>query len=260
MGKIMVSILMLLSILNAKEEWKFLPEIGNHPNIIYSSYKSEDYHIRNDIDYFELRRFLFKDGKQLSKRYKPFHVIAKKALLSYGRNKRRSFKKVPFVDKNESYIKQEIYLSNYFHESQYYFRINGFLIKDDGVIWKINEKRDLLWVFDGIDTEAELATFLWLYDDDYIVTCNYRYREVKSGYVVEKSVRTYPYTDSKTDISYMDYSTYRLDIKRDGIFTKRLILFESKALPNRLMIPSPHDGYGMETAESILSDDTFISP
>jgi len=255
--KIITLLLVLFGLILNANEWKELPEIGNHPNYIHTFYKSKDYNIRKDIDYFELRKFLFKDGKQLSDKYLPFHVISKKTLDSYSWKLQSRFKKLPFVDHNTSYIKNEVYRRDYFYSSPYYNRINGYFIKDDKVLWTINEKKDLLWVFDGIDTEAELATFLWLYDDDYIVTCEYRYKETLDGYIVEKTVRTYPYYIEKEKMGYIDHSTYILNIKRNGKFTIEPKSFRKEKIPY-LVIPSPPRDLKVETAESIL--ESYIEP
>ena len=249
MKKITLVLFFIVSVIRA-DEWKELPEISNHPNYIHTHYESKDYHIRKDIDYFELRRFLFENGKQLSRKYQPFHIIAKRPLDSFPRRRRRAFKKLPFAENNTSYIKSEVYAKNYFHTSRFSTRINGYFIKNDNVLWTINEKKDLLWVFDGLDTEAELATFLWLYDDDYIVTCKYKYKETTQGYLVEKLVRTYPYSSGGR--AYIDHTTYLLDIKRDGKFTIKRTGVKQQDLLRPLVIPHPPRGRKIETAESIL--------
>lgn len=240
--------------------WKELPEISNHPNSIYTHYKSEDYNIRKDIDYFELRKFLFRDGKQLSTKYLPFHIVARKDLNSYSRNIIRHFKKLPFADTNLTHVKSETYEENYLHSSPYSYKINGYFIKNDKVIWTINEKKDLLWIMDGIDTEAELATFLWLYDDDYVVTCKYKYKASVDGFIVKKVVRTYPYVNEKEKKAYIRYSTYILDIKKNGQFSMKLEKDEEKEISYPLVIPFGSHDRKMETTGFILGTEPFVTP
>jgi hypothetical protein len=254
-----ITIVLLLSTLLKAEEWKPFNKPNHYGNTVYYKYTSKDYNIRKDIDYFELREFLFEDKKQLSKNYIPMHIIAKKPLSSYSRSIISQFQRQPYIDDNVSNIKTELYEDNYFHRSRFYFKINGYLIKNDNSIWTVNEKKDLLWVFDGIDTEAELATFLWVYDS-YEITCKYSYKKTATGYKVQKIESDYPHYDKELKKSFVNEKVFILDIRKDGMYSINLIEERRKYWGHRILEPNPMLGIGSETKESILNSDSFITP
>jgi len=200
-----------------------------HPFFSKSGYKSSDYSMRKDIDYFELRHYLFdKKGKQVTNKYIPYLVIANKKLSSYSQKVIRKFQNIPFKNSSSANIKTKDSIGKYI------FKDNGFIIKKDKSMWTINEKKDLIWLFDGIDTEAELYLFLQVYNID------------SSGYI-------------KTSNGYdVLHSKYIYHIQSDGQFTKELR--KEKNISNNSKERDKTESFKSLTLEEILKDKRFITP
>ncbi|HHB94477.1 MAG TPA: hypothetical protein ENK88_04960 [Campylobacterales bacterium] len=229
-----------------------------------SEYKSSDYSMREDVAYFEFRKYLFdvKTDKQVTKKYIPYLSIYRKKLSSYDSKIISDFQNIPFNPKR---------LSNFdtinLGTSQYDFKVKGFLIKKDNKFWTINEKRDIVWLFDKIDTEAELYQFLKVYN-----LMGSSFRKTSDGYDV-KQVKIEYKSDKKSKGDFDEYTEYEIDrtyiyhIKSNGEFTKELISMQRKnekkslfsagfhANPEPFVCPPPPI-----PLKEILKDKKFVTP
>lgn len=182
-----------------------------------SGYKNSDYTLRKDIDYFELRKYLFdtKTGKQATRKYIPYLSIYRKKLSSYPQKIVRQFQNIPF-DKQKSKNMGMIDIGT----SHYIFKIYGFIIKKDNKFWTINEKKDLVWLFDKIDTDAELYQFLQLNN-----IAGDAYRKTSTGYDVKQKIEYKVDLKRKEDlIEYGEITkTYIYHIQSNGEVSKELI-------------------------------------
>ena len=192
------------------------------------NYKNSDYNIRKDIAYFELRKYLFKREKQVSDRYIPYLSIYRKKLSDFPSKIVKSFQRTPFGKSKWTTITVKKLVS-----PEYSFRVKGFIITTDNKFWVINEKKDIAWLFDKIDTEAELYQYMEMYsyngrkiENSYKKTAiGYDVKQVQIEYKIEKGVTRNGYNEY---IDYQLYSTYIYHIKANGEFTKELVSTESK--------------------------------
>lgn len=227
-----------------------------------SGYKNSYYTLRKDVDYFELRKYLFdtKTGKQATKKYIPYLPIYRKKLSSYPQKIVRQFQNIPF-DKQKSKNMGTIDIP----ASHYIFKIYGFIIKKDNKFWTINEKKDLVWLFDKIDTEAELYQFLRLNN-----IAGDAYRKTSTGYDVKKNKIEYKVKKQrKGDVDeYIEYElhrTYIYHVQSNGEFSKELISTQRK---NEKKSVLSIDTYGEPMCQlavpmrlrDILEDKRFVTP
>ena len=75
----------------------FSQESVNRWKEFRKKYGNNDYTIRNDIDYFELRDYLFDEDKQLTLNYLMSLVIYRKKLREYPSKIISSFQHLPFL-------------------------------------------------------------------------------------------------------------------------------------------------------------------
>jgi hypothetical protein len=95
----------------------------------------------------------------------------------------------------------------------------------------LNRKKDLLWIFDGVDTEAELSMFLWAYDK-FNIRGSYQYTKTDTGYKVKKIEFGYPSGGA------IEQRIYIFDIRKNGDITKQLVSKSSEFIPD-LVTPFP---------------------
>jgi len=189
-----------------------------------SDYKNSDYTLRKDIDYFELRKYLFdtKTGKQATRKYIPYLPIYRKKLSFYPRKIVHQFQNMPFDKQKSKNMGIEDPGS-----SDYIFKIYGFIIKKDNKFWTINEKKDLVWLFDKIDTDAELYQFLQLNN-----IAGDAYRKTSTGYDVKQNKIEYKVKQTKGDVDkYTEYElhrTYIYHVQSNGEVSKELISSQRK--------------------------------
>ena len=202
-----------------KEVWRPLKE--------NTKYSSSDYNLREDVAYFELRKYVFdnRGEKQLSDKYIPYFIIYRKKLSSFPQKIVKSFRRVPFNNKQST----DIEVSGDYANIK--FKAKGFIIKTDNRFWTINEEKDFLWLFDKLDTEAELYYFLKINNlsDKYGVRINNSYKKTALGYDVKQERM-----EHKVDIKplkgiYEEHTSYDIDtvyiyhINSNKTFTKELI-------------------------------------
>jgi len=97
------------------KSWKLLNKKAN--------YQNSDYTIREDIAYFELRKYIFdsKGEKMLSNKYAPYFSIYRKKLSSYPPEVVSRFRKMSFKNSIPTDIKVK---QNYYN---YTFKTKGFI-------------------------------------------------------------------------------------------------------------------------------------
>ncbi len=122
-----------------------------------ADYNHLAYSLREDVNYVELREYLIdqKTGKVASVEHRIFFSTYRKRLSSYPKEIIEKFQDIPF-DTSEA-TDMTLPAPYYPH---HLFKIKGFIIKKDNSMWTINEKKDMIWLFDKIDTPAELHQFL----------------------------------------------------------------------------------------------------
>ena len=192
------------------------------------NYPNSAYTLRKDIAYFELRKYLFKGETQVSNRYIPYLFIYRKKLSDFPPKIVKSFRKIPFGKSKWTTI-----TTKRLDSPEYRFQVKGFIIKTDNKFWVINEKKDIAWLFDKIDTEAELYQYMKMYrpygrkiKNSYRKTAlGYDVKQVEIEYKSEKEVTRNGYDEY---VSYQLYSTYIYHIKANGEFVKEFISTESK--------------------------------
>ena len=204
-------------IINGTKEWIPLSKTATYPNSAYS--------MRDDVNYFELRKYVFdrKGEKQLSNKYVPYFFIYRKKLSSYPTKLINQFRKVPF----NSSIPTDIKVRQNYHN--YKFKAKGFIIKKDNNFWTINEAKDFIWLFDKIDTEAELHYFITVNNFfNYSYKVDNSYRKTTLGYdVKQKHIKHKVTMKSKGKYdeytSYEEHITYLYHISSKGVITREMI-------------------------------------
>lgn len=226
------------------------------------SYKSSDYNMRKEIDYFELRKYIVevKSGKLMTPKYIPYLSIYRKPLSSYSSKIRSQFRKLAFDTTQKISIE-----TTSTHNPKYKFKTKGFMIKNDKTFMKINEKKDFIWLFDGIDTPAELYQFLKI---NKLLKKRNSYKKTVNGFSV-KIVDIIYKTDTKRKgdmdewTSYELHTTYIYDIKPNGKFHKKLISSKKKNIRKSMVGVGFHGDpeilvpLGLST---ILSDTRLVTP
>ncbi|CAA6822389.1 MAG: Unknown protein [uncultured Sulfurovum sp.] len=183
-------------------------------------YKNSDYTLREDVDYFELRKYIFdmKTNKQVSKKYIPYSPIYRKKLSSYPKKIVSNFQNISFDNQKLTHI-----TTFGTGAIDYIFKVYGFVIKKDNKFWTINEKKDFVWLFNKIDTEAELSLILRLNNmgkDSYRKTSNgYDVKRNKIEHKVSKITKG----DFDEYTEYEIHRTYIYHITSNGKFTEELI-------------------------------------
>ena len=228
-----------------------------------SNYANNDYTLRDDIAYFELRKYLFDTttDKQISDKYIPYLKIYKKALSSYPSKVIEEFQQIPFLNGQVESITK---IST--DAPRYKFKVKGFIIKNSNKFWTINEKKDLIWLFDKIDTPAELYQFLRInnllgYTNSYkIEDDGYRVKQVKVEYKSEKKSKG----DFDEYTEYQIHTTHIYDIKSNGEFTKEF-LSTTKTDETKTKVASGFHGepgyiFGQATLNEILMNPSFVTP
>jgi hypothetical protein len=192
------------------------------------NYPSSAYSLREDVAYFELRKYLFKQNKQVSNNYIPYLSIYRKKLSSFPSKIVKSFQKIPFDEKKWTGL-----TTKKLDSTEYAFKVKGFIIKTDNKFWVINEKKDMAWLFDKIDTEAEVYQFMKMYEP-YGRKIENSYKKTSLGYDVKQVQIEYKSEIEVTKngydeyLSYQLYSTYIYHINANGKFTKEFISTGSK--------------------------------
>jgi len=188
----------------------------------------------------------------MTKKYIPYLSIYRKKLSSYPRKVVRQFHNIAFDKRQSRNMGTED-----IEASPYIFKIYGFIIKKDNKFWTINEKKDLVWLFDKIDTEAELYQFLEfnnISSDVYRKTANgYDVKRIEIEYKVDK--KTKGAVDEYTD--YGIYRTYIYHVKSNGEFSKKLILTQRIDMYGEPMCQLPLPPISLE---EILKDKRFVTP
>ena len=227
-------------------------------------YKNSDYTLREDVDYFELRKYIFdmKTNKQVSKKYIPYSAIYRKKLSSYPKKIVSDFQNISFDNQKSTEI-----TTFGTGAIDYIFKVYGFVIKKDNKFWTINEKKDFVWLFGEIDTEAELYTILRLNNmrgDSYRKTSNgYDVKRNKIEHKVNKITKG----DFDEYTEYEIHRTYIYHMKSNGELTEELISTTQKnekksqvtagfhGDPPLLPFPPPSI-----PLEEILKDENFVTP
>jgi len=228
-------------------------------------YKNSDYSIRKDVDYFELRKYLFdvRTDKQVTKKYIPYLSIYRKKLSTYPLKIISKFQNIPFDNTQFT----DIPTANL--ESPYYrFKVKGFIIKKDKIFWTINEKKDIVWLFDGIDTEAELYQFLVIHNLYLYGNGINSYKKNSNSYDV-KQTKIEHHVDKKSKGKFDEYTEYEIHsthiyhIKSNGEFTKKFVSTEKKNEKKSLFAVGFHGDPPIlphVSLEEILKDKNFITP
>jgi len=208
-----------------KESWKPIKE--------NTKYTNSDYTLRDDVAYFELRKYVFdkKGEKQLSKKYAPYFSIYRKKLSSFPPKLVNSFKRTPFNNTKPTNIKVEQDYDNY------KFKVKGFIIKTDNRFWTMTEEKDFLWLFGKIDTEAELQYFLKVNNlfNNYQYKIDNSYKKTAFGYDVKQEQIKHKIDIKPKGGNYEEhtdydiYTTYIYHINSNKTFTKEFI---SKIIKN----------------------------
>jgi len=238
------------------------------------------YTMREEIGYVEFRKALFNNdtNKQVSEKYIPYFVIAKKKLDLYPKKVVKTFRKLKFQKNN---LRVATFYASTRHHA---LRVNGFILDKDSKMWIINEAKDVAWVFNGIDTFAEFIAFLQITNHYFSnsIKENNRYihkviyRKVNDGY--EYKI----YGETKTDFhkdESMIYETREVTIyhlTKDGELSSRVGKADIKKIPyipkqykdgkepelEPVIHPDPVWAFHSEAemVENILDDDEFITP
>jgi len=111
----------------------------------------------------------------------------------------------------------------------YKFKAKGFIIKKDNNFWTINEAKDFIWLFDKIDTEAELHYFINM-NNFYSYSCKVEnsYKKTLLGYDVKQKLVRHKYDVKSTErydeyTSYEEHSVFIYHIESNGKFAKEFI-------------------------------------
>ena len=246
------------SIIESKN-WKALEKNTKYPNSAYS--------LRDDVAYFELRKYVFdrKGEKMLTNRYAPYFSVYRKPLSSYPPKLVSQFRKVPFNNSQSTNIKVK---QNYYN---YLFKTKGFIIKTDNHFWTINEKKDFIWLFDKIDTEAELHFFMTMNNFfNYSYKVDNSYKKTAQGYEVKQKQIQHKVTmksKGKYDeyISYEEHRTYLYHISSNGVINKEIIS-KTKENEEKSVVESGFHGdpafeeHITARLSTILENEKFIAP
>ena len=228
-----------------------------------TSYNSSDYTLRDDIAYFELRKYLFDKhtNRQVSDKYIPYLAIYRKSLSSFPSKVIDTFQQIAFDNGQPARI-AEISTDS----PHYIFKVKGFIIKNNNKFWMINEKQDFVWFFDKIDTEGELYQFLKI---NKILKKQNSYKVEGSGYDVKVTdIKYHSKKERRGEFDeyteYQDHITYIYHIKENGEFSKEFFATrktdETKTQFGVGFHGDPAWAFGVPTLDNILNDSNFVTP
>ncbi|HFU75411.1 MAG TPA: hypothetical protein ENK66_04115 [Arcobacter sp.] len=226
MKKLLTGILLCfgLNFTYAEDLWK------NAYDFTKFSQDKTAYNLRKDIDYFELRTYVFdREGKQLSPKYLRYFSAGSKKLEDYSFEIQKRFSHIGFINTPETNIR------NYNGEGctqDIFYKSNGYIIKKDKTILQMNEKKDVLWVFDKIDRAKELLEFSSMNivkEGNSYVRYNYQYRKVNGGYEIkEEKIEDNTVAQSKEECHTL-YVTTIYSVNKNGSIDSKVISTRRKA-------------------------------
>jgi len=134
-------------------QWRAIKDISlYHPQ--------QDFNLREDVHYFEIRQYAITDSGELSKKIKDYKVLFKayqKPLSALDQTTQRRFKATkPLVHKESNLKVCEI------GGVGCHYLCNIFLIDNKNRIYKMNEIQDIVPFLGQIDTDAEFVLLAWL--------------------------------------------------------------------------------------------------
>lgn len=219
-----VSLCFSLSFSYAGESWK------NAYDFIENSQDKTAYNLRKDIDYFELRTYIFDGkGKQLSPKYLRYFTAGSKKLEDYSFEIQKRFSRIGFLNTPETNIR------NYNGEGctqNIFYKSNGYIIKKDKTMLQMNEKKDVLWVFDKIDRARELLEFSRMNiekEGGYYIRYNYQYCKINDGYEIkEEKIEDNTIAQSKEECHTLFITTI-YTVNENGSIDSKVISTRRKA-------------------------------
>ena len=254
LNKILLLILFSSLFINAEEEWR---------EFSYR-YTSADYTLRNDIEYFEMRTYLFKNDELLSNKYYISFQIGSKKFTDYSRKIISKFQSVSFNHASHSIISSSGVDHRVHWLRKHSFMSQGFIIKKHKETWIITEPKDFFWLFDKLDSEAELA-YIMRTMKMVDIHDKVQFRSTKDGYELKVKVFKYPTFDGK--IHYIPKPVYLYTIDRKGNFTKKLVEDNREILLEEPIHPDPPWAFGIgvpkqpnNIEEWIYEKYNFITP
>ena len=185
-------------------------------------YALSDFHLKDDIAYLEIR--LYGKGQRetnYATKYKVKVRMGETPLESFDAKLVKEFKALKPNLSKETNLKRVGFCLMY---GCSHLIGNGFMIKRDNQIWKMNMTEDVLKMIDEVDTPAEVRLVLWL-DDEKMAGYEkekYQYRKVSNGYEI-----LHEYENSLSNIGECGRFTYEMFVTKDGEITKNKLLKKS---------------------------------
>jgi len=159
-----ILVLLIATVLQAKEaSWKKLDRDE------LSSYKRGEYHLRQDVQCLEVRRYPVNKNNKLNRNYwsnvitwcvSPYKSFDPKLIKAFRNAK-------PNLSRNGNMGKNEAGLIS-----------NAFVLDSKDKMWRMNMVEDVVRYLGEVDTLAEARLILWLYGKQK----PYRYRKTSKGY------------------------------------------------------------------------------
>ena len=143
---------------------------------------------------------------------------------------------------------------NVFWIQRYVYRANMFVITKDRSFKVFNHPKDILWLLDGIDSEAELDLYLQIFDS-FNIRGKYLYMKTKNGYRVKKSEIGYPSSGNS-----LPHRTYILEIDKQGKMEKKLVKEYTEVFQIPFVQPDPSFAVPSNMVQWLLSHRGFYDP
>jgi len=185
-------------------------------------YVPSNFILKDDIEYLEIRLYTKGEREQnYSTKYNVKVRMGQTPLESFDAKLVKEFKDVkPDLSKETNLKKVAFCLMN----GCTHLIGNGFMIKSDKKIWKMNTTQDILDMIDEVNTPAEVRLVLWLHNDKFgnYEKEKYQYRKVSNGYEI-----LHEYENSLSNIGECGRFTYEMFVGSDGKISKNKLLKKS---------------------------------
>jgi len=186
-----------------------------YPLKYVEDYGPKDFNLKNNVAYLEIRQYQVNDRNKLKKRsYKTILSLYRAPLKSFNPSQIKKFHNLaPDLSDRGNIRKSTL-------ENQgvgCHYRYNGFLIDNNGKMYRMNTIEEVIGLLGNIDTAAEAQTVLWLYDK---VSGN-SYCKSSRGYDI---LMEYQDTEGDAQTEYCKKYQYQASINEKGNIVKYKLL------------------------------------
>ena len=194
-------------------------------------YATNAFHLKQGVAYFEIRQYRVNKKNEVLER-EVVKKLYRTPLKSFGGKIVKQFRR---LTPNFAVQKPMYHLASERAGVGCEYRYNGFMIDNNGKMWRATTAEDIIGFLGDIDTPAEAQTILWLRSKDQ----GTHYRKTSRGYeVITEEVLDYPnmHNDSCRKITHkatinkkgkiVRYKPYRISKTKKNCSTMTGPLFQ----------------------------------